>query len=892
MRKLLGIQVSQVGMKLIATVCMLCYIISETILQQGVLHLDTYNNVTLFEAMAGGSKLMKVATLAILMKLLAGISLSIYAFLLVEGAEKTHSFKRYIIDIFLFAMLSEVPYDYAMSQKYWDFEGQNPMFGLVFGLILISAIRLMQTKKKNIGICIVVTIAAMLWCAILNIEFGAICVALVAVYYLLREKRGLACLLGVIVGIPYVTGVFAAYPIFCYSGRRGGNYNKYIFYLLFPIELVICGLLTGCGASNSQAGYQAVYPTQTESAAIYVEKIDGLSEDFIKGMDVSSILAEEASGVRYYDEDGNEADVFEILADAGVNYARIRVWNDPFDKNGNGYGGGNCNAETAAVLGNRAAKYGMKTCVDFHYSDFWADPSKQMAPKEWAHYTFADKVTAIHDYTVESLNTIIDSGADVGMVQIGNEINNGLAGVKDWQQELEMLASASSAVRTVASERGMDIQIVVHFTQIDDAQGTLKKAADLEKAGVDYDIFGVSYYPYWHGTFENMKDVLSSITSQYGKKTCVMETSYMYTADDTDGSANSISGPDALPEYPVSVQGQANCLRDVMAAASDGGALGVFYWEGCWIAVGSDYDSNSKLWEEYGSGWASSYAAKYDPNDAGAYYGGCSWDNQALFDSTGHMLPSLNVFKYVNYGATGEKLEVLAVNDFEEALQIGTELSLPETVPVIYNDSSVSEELPVNWNEEDVKAVKMDEAATYEVRGCVSMPDGEYPLTATVKVCNVNYVVNPSFEDGNRTMWTIDCAGSQTDYQNKAADAYDGDYALHFWDNAPVDFTAYQKIEGLSPGMYSADAFLQGGDAGALGEDQIIYLFVSVNKDDVEIARYQSDLVNLSGWQKWQNPSVTDIEVPDGASVEIGLSVKCKAKGWGTIDSIELFSVR
>lgn len=243
MRKLLGMQISQVGMKLIAAFCMLCYIISRTILEQGVLHLENYNDITLLEAMAGGSNLMKVSTLAILMKLLAGISLSIYAFLLVEGAEKTHDFKRYFSNILFFALLSEVPYDYAMSRNFWNPESQNPMFGLVFGLILISALRLVQTKKKNIAICIIVTFAAMLWCYILNIEFGFICAALVAVYYLLRDNRGWACFAGFIFSIPYVTGIFAAYPIFCYSGKRGGNYNKYYFYLLFPIALVVCGVI-------------------------------------------------------------------------------------------------------------------------------------------------------------------------------------------------------------------------------------------------------------------------------------------------------------------------------------------------------------------------------------------------------------------------------------------------------------------------------------------------------------------------------------------------------------------------------------------------------------------------------------------------------------------------
>ena len=244
MGKLLGMQISQLGIKLIATFCMLCYIISETVLGRGILHLENYNNATLLEAMAGGSELMKVATLAIFMKLLAGISLSIYAFLLAEGAEKTHNFRNYFLTICVFAVVSEVPYDYAMSQTYWDFGSQNPMFGLVFGLILISAFRLIQTRKKNICICIIVTIAAMLWCLILHIEFGAVCVALVAVYYQLRDSRGLACFLGFVLSIPYVTGIFATYPIFCYSGRKGKNYNKYIFYFLFPIELAVCGLIT------------------------------------------------------------------------------------------------------------------------------------------------------------------------------------------------------------------------------------------------------------------------------------------------------------------------------------------------------------------------------------------------------------------------------------------------------------------------------------------------------------------------------------------------------------------------------------------------------------------------------------------------------------------------
>ena len=182
------------------------------------------------------------------------------------------------------------------------------------------------------------------------------------------------------------------------------------------------------GQAKEQGEYVPELPSASEEADIFVEPVSGLSDDFIMGMDFFSVIAEEESGVVYYDEDGNEADLFQVLADAGVNYIRVRVWNDPYDAEGNGYGGGNNDVEKAVQIGSRAAKYGMKLLVDFHYSDFWADPAKQMAPKGWEGYTPAEKQDALYEYTKESLQAIIDGGADVGIVQIGNEINNGLAG--------------------------------------------------------------------------------------------------------------------------------------------------------------------------------------------------------------------------------------------------------------------------------------------------------------------------------------------------------------------------------------------------------------------------------------------------------------------------------
>ena len=203
-----------------------------------------------------------------------------------------------------------------------------------------------------------------------------------------------------------------------------------------------------------------------------------------------------------------------------------------------------------------------------------------------------------------------------------------------------------------ASEKEKEILVAVHLTNIEDQQKIVKIANSFASANLDYDVFGVSYYPYWHGTMENLTDTLTLIGNTYGKKTAVLETAYAYTLEDGDGCGNSVDSVDIDENYAATVQSQATCIRDIMAATVAAGknALGVFYWEPAWTPVGpvEEYDNNFAIWEEKGSGWASSYAAGYDPNDAGKYYGGCAWDNQAMFDHEGHPLASLNVFKYAS----------------------------------------------------------------------------------------------------------------------------------------------------------------------------------------------------------------------------------------------------
>lgn len=634
---------------------------------------------------------------------------------------------------------------------------------------------------------------------------------------------------------------------------------------LFMTAALVVTSLSGCG-------YKVELPTEKVKADIFVEPIEDLPEDFIKGMDISSVLAEEESGVVYYDEDGKEADLFQILADAGINTIRVRVWNDPYDADGNGYGGGNNDVEKAGKIGKRASKYGMKLLVDFHYSDTWADPNKQYAPKEWIGLADEDKEKKLYDFTLESLKAIKKAGADISMVQIGNEINNGLASEYKTESIMGLLKSGSKAVRKFDE----DVKIAVHYTEIDDVEGTMQHAKDLEDAKVDYDVFGVSYYPFWHGTMENMTEVLSTIKETYGKDTCVLETSYLYTDEDGDASGNSVGADMALEEYPVGVQGQVNCVRDVMAAANKADALGVFYWEGAWIPVGSDYTTNLPIWEKYGSGWASSYCGEYDPKDAGQYYGGSSWDNQAFFDFEGHVLPSLNVFKYVNYGAECEP-EILAYKNVYIESGINAKLTMPETVEAIYNDPNLKTGVPITWDKEQLDAFDTSVAGLYEIDGVTE--DGT-TLTAKVKICNVNYIKNPSFEDKDASMWV--CTGNKcTDVQNKTSDAVTGDNAYHFYSENAMEFEVEQKIENPQEGIYNATANIQGGDVGANAE---IYLYVRVG-DEI----YKSQNVELTGWVNWKTPEVLDVPVDPSKEVYVGMHVKSAAKGWGTMDDFEFY---
>ena len=454
---------------------------------------------------------------------------------------------------------------------------------------------------------------------------------------------------------------------------------------------------------------------------LYVRKVENLPEDFIFGMDVSSVLAEEASGVKYYNFDGKETDLFRLLADNGINTVRVRVWVNPFDDAGNGFGGGNCDISTAVEIGRRAAACGLKLLMDFHYSDFWADPGKQMVPRAWAGMEIEEKTQAVYDYTLNCLKQLKEAGADVCMVQTGNETNGALCGETTWMNIAYLMDAGARATREVYPEA----LVALHFANPEkaDSYRTYAKKMDYyEKNGlIHYDVFATSYYPYWHGTLDNLSEILTEIADTYGKKVMVMETSYAYTAEDTDFSANTVGdGGGVVKDYPFTPQGQANSIRNITDTVVNRtpAGIGVVYWEGAWISVGTDsWEANHEKWEKYGSGWASSYAAVYDSADAGKWYGGCAVDNQAFFDAQGRPLESLKVFRLMRTGNEPAPVPD-ALEEPEILCDLNMPLVLPETVNAVMTDDS-RQAVPVTWDlpDEQDRLMHTSGPAVYEIAG-------------------------------------------------------------------------------------------------------------------------------------------------------------------------------
>ena len=473
-----------------------------------------------------------------------------------------------------------------------------------------------------------------------------------------------------------------------------------------------------------------------------IEKVEGLSEDFCMGADVSSAQALIDAGVRYVNIDGQEQDLYELMADAGLNYVRLRLWNDPYLSTetsktvGNSYGGGVCDINYVKKMALAAQSAGLNVLLDFHYSDFWADPGKQKKPKAWNSLSNDQVVQKVYDFTYESLNTLKNAGVkNITMVQVGNETTSQICGFDiHGEYGYKAFAKGCEAIRKYNSENGTNIKSVIHYTNEsnfnfkNEAQGLVNK-------GVDFDIFASSFYPEYssHGDIDGICENLEGAGTVVNKKTnknievMIAEVGYRYTGNSAD--ANGV-----YAKYDRTEEGMAIFMRDLIAKVNEIGGIGVFYWEPAWVDVGLDYNKT-------GTGWASDNAKEYD---SGAANGGgkCATTDLAMFKAAGGLkikaMEALNVYKYVYKGTTSAKdtknfapviLEIEKGSDFNND-------SMPEKVEIELKSLKMIEK-SVEWNQDEIASVDTNNISDYTIEGTV---EGYGTVYATVEVVDKSIV--------------------------------------------------------------------------------------------------------------------------------------------------------
>lgn len=346
--------------------------------------------------------------------------------------------------------------------------------------------------------------------------------------------------------------------------------------------------------------------------------------NFIKGADISSLISLENSGVVYRNAEGEEQDLISLFADAGINYVRLRVWNDPYAEGAektpeNSYGGGVCDLDYTCQIAERCAGLDIPVFIDFHYSDFWSDPARCYAPKAWEGYSLEEKKTALAEYTKEALEKIKETGVEIGIVSVGNETTAYLAGESGIEKVSELIAAGCAAVR----EFDENILIAVHFTN-PESSNYHGIAMQLYNAGADYDIFSTSYYATDHGTTENLINKMNSVAQDFGKLTMLAEYKYPTTGSYSAYIEETFGKPGE--------EGQTNAIRVINeTAAQIDNCIGTFYWEPAWI------QAPAETWATEGSGWFNTPAAGYDKANSSltSAQGSGTWEN-ALFDSEGN----------------------------------------------------------------------------------------------------------------------------------------------------------------------------------------------------------------------------------------------------------------
>lgn len=371
-------------------------------------------------------------------------------------------------------------------------------------------------------------------------------------------------------------------------------------------------------------------------------------DDFILGADISTLETVERGGGKFFTAEGRSGSALQILRAAGMNWGRLRLWHTPVNahdviegdrivsRHGEPVGGGDNGLDVTLRLAKRLKAQGMKWLLDIHYSDHWTDPGKQVKPAAWARLHGEALEKEVERYTSEVLKALHAQGTDPDMIQVGNEVNGGMLWPdgKTWRETPDekiggdaafaaLLRAGIRGVRATDALRGRRLPVMLHLAHQGDGKSTetFRRVYDgFEAEKLDYDVIGLSWYPYHHDAYDALRDNLRMLSDRYRKPLVVVETAYGHQLDNPGGGGAVFNEEGARRSgYPATPEGQARMLRDVVrAVAGVPHGLGVFYWEPAWLAVP-------------GAGWRTG--------------DGNGWANQTLFDDQGRALPSITAMR-------------------------------------------------------------------------------------------------------------------------------------------------------------------------------------------------------------------------------------------------------
>ena len=567
--------------------------------------------------------------------------------------------------------------------------------------------------------------------------------------------------------------------------------------------------------------------------------------DYYKGMDISFLQEYVEKGMKTYDLDGTQLDPLALAKKHGVNAMRLRIWHTPKNVPESG---GYCSLERTIMMAKKIKQKGFDFLLDFHYSDWWADPGQQRKPKAWENLHGAELEKAVYTYTKQVLCALKEAGAMPDMVQIGNEIRSGLlfpdGELPEYTSMVRLVNAGIKAAREIGGEA---LLIMIHLDQ-GGRYFYIKDWFDRAFAAglADFDVIGLSYYPFWHGTFTDLKETTEKLIQDFKKPIILAETAHAWRKSQ-NGFIDEVQ--EKIAGFAASPSGQRRVLdmdNTIMASLPDKMGRGIFYWEPLCIPRDGE------------GGWA---------------------ENMGILDEHGQAMEAIHSFEFVRDDARPE-LPAKIYQPQRITVQVYRSVRLPEEVKVLYRDGSIQSHR-VKW--EHARTFLANEIGTVCVKGAVDGVDeldNEWlePVVQEIKIVEKlssqeNLFSDANWDDG-LTQWETSSSEDSVNVQlyPEFEDPFPAPpvNAVRVEGVKNFTFCISQKKENLAPGQYVLKAQYAGTDTTGVE----VHLFAEKTIDETAQASERSERHQtvIHPTKEWQEAEI-HFSIEEGCTLTAGLAI-------------------